>query len=59
MAKLGDNLYVWLFAGMVGALVHQQVDIPIWSLDVGGFFWLLVGTLVGLYRLEVAQGRLT
>ena len=53
LARKADNpVYQAMFAVLVGVLVHQQVDIPIWGLEIGGAFWMLVGMTIGFYRLE-------
>ncbi|MGE5481779.1 MAG: O-antigen ligase family protein, partial [Bacteroidota bacterium] len=58
LARTGDVLYQGIFAALIGVLIHQQVDIPIWGLEVGGAFWVVVGLVVTLYRNELgAAGR--
>lgn len=54
LALTGNPFYQGMFAGFIGVLIHQQVDIPIWSIDIGGIFWMLVGLMIGMYRYEFA-----
>jgi O-antigen ligase len=60
LARTGNLLYQGIFAALVGVLIHQQVDIPIWGLDIGGGFWTLVGLVIALHgQLESRpEGRL-
>lgn len=55
LAKTGNPLYQGIFASIIGVLVHQQVDLPIWGFDIGGAFWMLVGVSIGLYRNTFQQ----
>ena len=50
LARTGNLIYQGIFAAIVGVLVHQQVDLPIWGFDIGGAFWMLIGLTIGLYR---------
>lgn len=52
LAYTGNPLYQGIFAALVGILVHQQVDIPIWGLEIGGAFWLMVGLVIASYSRE-------
>jgi O-antigen ligase len=52
LAKSGNYLYQGLFASLVGVLIHQQVDIPIWKMHIGISFWLFIGMVVGFYHLK-------
>jgi O-antigen ligase len=52
LARTGNPVYQGIFAVFIGVLVHQQVDIPIWSAGIGGIFWMLVGLMMGIYRYE-------
>ena len=51
LAKTGHPVYQGLFASIMGVLVHQFFDIPIWGIDIGGAFWMFCGLTVGLYQL--------
>ncbi|MGE5507723.1 MAG: O-antigen ligase family protein [Chitinophagales bacterium] len=57
LARTGDSLYQGIFAAFLGVLVHQQVDIPIWGIEVGGAFWLLVGLTISLYVHEMGKAQ--
>ncbi|HHW13715.1 MAG TPA: O-antigen ligase family protein, partial [Firmicutes bacterium] len=57
LARTGEPLYQGIFASFIGVLIHQQVDIPIWGLEVGGAFWLLVGLVISLYVHEMGQNE--
>lgn len=57
LAKTGNPFYQGLFAALVGVLIHQQVDVPIWGLGIGGGFWMLSGLVIGLYRYEWLRER--
>lgn len=52
LALTGNPIYQGIFAAFAGVLVHQQVDLPIWSIAIGGIFWMLVGLMIGMYRYE-------
>jgi O-antigen ligase len=52
LARTGNPFYQGIFAAFIGVLVHQQVDIPIWSIGIGGIFWMLLGLIMGMYRYE-------
>ncbi|MGE5553679.1 MAG: O-antigen ligase family protein [Betaproteobacteria bacterium] len=49
LARTGGGAYQGVFAALVGVLIHQQVDIPIWGLEIGGAFWLLIGLVIARY----------
>ncbi|MGE5508636.1 MAG: O-antigen ligase family protein [Chitinophagales bacterium] len=49
-------LYQGIFAALVGTLVHQQVDIPIWGFEIGGAFWILCGLVLATHARE-RRGR--
>ncbi|HHT48176.1 MAG TPA: O-antigen ligase family protein [Firmicutes bacterium] len=55
LAKTGNPFYQGIFATLVGILIHQQVDLPIWKTNIGIGFWLLLGLVVGLYTLEISK----
>ncbi len=55
LARTGNPFYQGIFTVFIGVLVHQQVDIPIWSIDIGGIFWMLVGLTMGMYRYEFTK----
>jgi O-antigen ligase len=57
LALTGNPFYQGVFAGFIGVLVHQQVDIPIWSIGIGGIFWMMVGLMIGMYRYEFSGKR--
>lgn len=57
LALTGNPFYQGVFAGFIGVLVHQQVDIPIWSIGIGGIFWMMVGLIIGMYRHEFEGKR--
>lgn len=52
LGKSGDPFFQGVFAGLVGVLIHQQVDIPIWGLEIGGAFWILCGLVLATYARE-------
>lgn len=52
LARTGNVFYQGIFAALVGVLIHQQVDIPIWGLEIGGAFWTLVGLVIALHRRQ-------
>lgn len=58
LARTGHTAYQGIFAALIGIVVHQQVDIPIWGLEIGGAFWLLVGITISLYVHELCTREL-
>lgn len=56
LAMLGSPFYQGILASLIGVLVHQQVDIPIWAVNVGGAFWAMVGITLGLFQYEWNRG---
>ncbi|MDI6869841.1 MAG: O-antigen ligase family protein [Bacillota bacterium] len=56
LARTGNVFYQGIFAALVGVLIHQQVDIPIWGLEIGGAFWTMVGLVIALYHRELGPG---
>ena len=52
LALTGNPIYQGVFAAFAGVLIHQQVDLPIWSIAIGGIFWMMVGLMMGMYRYE-------
>ncbi|MGE5482446.1 MAG: O-antigen ligase family protein [Bacteroidota bacterium] len=56
LARTGKPLYQGLFAAFVGVLIHQQVDIPVWGLEVGGLFWLTTTLVVTAFHAEGLAG---
>lgn len=59
LAKSGNSFYQGIFATLVGVLIHQQVDLPIWKTNIGIGFWLLLGLSVGLYAMEANKAGTT
>jgi putative inorganic carbon (hco3(-)) transporter len=58
LARTKNPIYQGMFASLVGLMIHQQVDIPIWGVGIGGAFWMLAGLSIGLYQYEWSAGRL-
>jgi len=57
LAKTGNSVYQGLFASLLGVLIHQQLDIPIWKMHIGLSFWILVGLVAGFYHLEKTKQK--
>ena len=55
LAKTGNLIYQGVFSVLIGVLIHQQVDIPIWGFDIGGAFWMLVGLTIGLFECHEGE----
>jgi len=59
LATSGNPFYQGVFAALVGVLIHQQVDLPIWKTNIGIGFWLLLGLVAGLYTMEANKSTTT
>ncbi|MCL6590493.1 MAG: O-antigen ligase family protein [Firmicutes bacterium] len=57
LARTQNHFYQGIFAALIGVLIHQQVDLPIWGFDIGGAFWLLFGLIIGFYQFEFGRNR--
>lgn len=57
LARTGNYFYQGMLASFVGVLIHQQVDIPIWGLSIGGAFWMLEGLIIGFYQQEFSKPK--
>lgn len=55
LAGTGHLAYQGMFAAIIGILIHQQVDLPIWGFDIGGAFWMMIGLTIGLYRYKFTR----
>lgn len=52
LSSTGRPIYRALLAAFVGIMVHQMFDNDILGMNIGGAFWLVVGSIIWSYELE-------